>query len=88
MYIDALTGLAFLAGPSGIVYWMYASNHHLAMLCSYMHQYSHNILAWLNATVFVTLVRKIMQQLLKCDHYSILEDNIYTNSVEIHCDTN
>ena len=51
-----------------------------------MHQYSHTIFTWLNATVFITLVRKIMQQLLKCDHYTILEDNIYTNNLKIHCD--
>ena len=27
-----------------------------------------------------------MQHLLKCDHYTIPEDNIYTNNLKVHCD--
>ena len=43
-------------------------------------QYVATVYTWLNAMAFISLVRILMQRLFKSDHYSILQDVIYTHN--------
>ena len=35
---------------------------------------------------FITLVRKLISQLFKCSHYSILGDNVHTHNFKVYYD--
>ena len=48
----------------------------------------YTVFTWLNAAAFITLVWKIVAATIQIQHYSILENDVYTHNFEIHRDAN